>query len=351
KYGPRGVIHSFADGKGGQKIEDTGPLNVARMPTIDEEIFGAASKFIDKAGGDKKPFFGWFNTTRMHVWTHLKKESIGRTGIGLYPDGMVEHDDMVGKMLKKLDDLGLTNDTIVVYGTDNGAETVTWPDGGITPFHGEKGTTWEGGMRVPMLVRWPGVIKPGTEINQIFSQEDWMPTLLAAAGVPDIVEKLQNGYKANGKTWKVHADGYNFLPYFKGETKKGPREEVFYFGQGGELNGVRWNDWKVDFAGVNGNIATGTRVVTGWPLIVNLRADPYERMPFESGSYIRWYADNIWLFVPVQQKVGEFLGTIPQFPFQEGSSLNAANINYGTLKAMEALKKLQSLSSQGVPPN
>src|SRR5262245_13492957 len=223
KYGPRGVIHSFSDGKGGQKIEDTGPLSVARMPTIDQEISGFASKFIDKAGGDKKPFFVWFNTTRMHVWTHLKKESIGRTGIGLYPDGMVEHDDMVGKMLKKLDDLGLTNDTIVVYGTDNGAETVTWPDGGITPFHGEKGTTWEGGMRVPMLVRWPGVIKPGTTINDIFSQEDWMPTLLAAAGVPDVVANLQSGYTANGKTWKIHCDGYNFLPYFKGEAKKGPR--------------------------------------------------------------------------------------------------------------------------------
>ena len=173
---------------------------------------------------------------------------MGRTGIGLYPDGMVEHDDMVGELLKQLDDLGIADNTIVVYGTDNGAETGTWPDGGTTPFHGEKGTTWEGGFRVPMLVRWPGVIKPGTIVNDIFSQEDWLPTLLAAAGEPDIVEKVKKGYQANGKTWKAHLDGYNFLPFFKGEAKKGPREEIFYFGQGGELNAVRWNDWKVHFA-------------------------------------------------------------------------------------------------------
>ena len=212
------------------------------------EIYAAEQKFVDKAVKDGKPFFVWFNTTRMHVWTHLKKSAEGRTGIGLYPDGMVEHDDMVGEVLKQLDDLGIADNTIVVYGTDNGAETATWPDGGTTPFHGEKGTTWEGGFRVPMLVRWPGVIKPGTIINDIFSQEDWLPTLLAAAGEPDIVEKLKKGYEANGKTWKVHADGYNFLPYFKGEVKKGPREEIFYFGQGGELNAIRWNDWKVHFA-------------------------------------------------------------------------------------------------------
>ncbi len=351
KYGPRGVLHTWADGKGGQKIEDTGPLTAARMPTVDLEIYDAANKFIDKAIKDKKPFFVWFNTTRMHVWTHLKPSAQGRTGIGLYPDGMVEHDDMVGGLLKKLDDLGIAKDTIVVYGTDNGAETASWPDGGITPFHGEKGTTWEGGMRVPMLVRWPGVIQPGSKHNEIFSQEDWMPTFLAAAGVPDLVEKLAAGYTVGGKTWKVHADGYNFLPYFKGEAKKAPREEIFYFGQGGELNAVRWNDWKVNFAGVDGNIATGTRKVTGWPLIVNLRADPYEMMPFHSDMYMRWYADNIWLFVPVQQKLKGFLLTIPQFPFQEGSSLNAANINYTTLKAAAALKRLHELESLSSPSN
>ena len=351
KYGPRGVLHTWSDGKGGQKIEDTGALTKARMETVDTEIFEAEQKFVAEAVKNDKPFFVWFNTTRMHVWTHLKKSAEGRTGIGLYPDGMAEHDDMVGAVLKQLDDLGIADNTIVVYGTDNGAETATWPDGGTTPFHGEKGTTWEGGMRVPMLVRWPGVIKPGTIINDIFSQEDWLPTFLAAAGEPDIVEKLKKGYEANGKTWKVHADGYNFLPLFKGETKKGPREEIFYFGQGGDLNAVRWNDWKVSFAVVNGNIATGTRDVPGWPEIVNLRADPYEKAPRESGLYLRWYADNIWLFVPVQQKLKMFLETLPKFPFQQGSSLNAAGINYDSLKAMDAMRRLRGLETLPAPNN
>jgi len=202
-----------------------------------------------------------------------------------------------------------------------------------------------------MLVRWPGVIKPGTIINDIFSQEDWLPTFLAAAGEPNIVEKVKQGYEANGKTFKAHLDGYNFLPYFKGETKKGPREEIFYFGQGGELNAVRWNDWKVSFAVVNGNIATGTRDVTGWPEIVNLRADPYEKAPRDSGMYIRWYADNIWLFVPVQQKLKDFLTSLPAYPFQQGSSLNAAGINYNSLQAMQAMKRLQQLETLPAPSN
>jgi len=200
----------------------------------------------------------------MHVWTHLKPKSLGRTGIGIYPDGMVEHDDMVGELLKQLEDLGIADNTIVIYSTDNGAETFSWPDGGITPFKGEKGTTWEGGFRVPLVVRWPGVIKPGTTYNDIISQEDWMPTLLAAAGDPNIVEELEAGYKANGKTFKVHPDGYNFLPYFKGEAKAGPRQEIYYFSQGGDLNAIRVQNWKIHFALQEGNIATGTRVVPGW---------------------------------------------------------------------------------------
>jgi arylsulfatase len=351
KFGPRGVLHTWADGRGGQRIQDTGPLTRQRMETIDDEIFAAAGKFIDTAVADRKPFFVWFNTTRMHVWTHLRKSAQGRTGIGLYPDGMVEHDDMVGALLKKLDDLNIAGNTIVVYSTDNGAETVTWPDGGTTPFRGEKGTTWEGGFRVPLLVRWPGAIKPGTVYNDIISQEDWLPTLLAAAGAPGIVDKVKQGYPAGGKTWRAHLDGYDFLPYFRGEVKKGPREEIYYFGQGGELNAVRWNDWKVHFAVQHGNIATSVRDVTGWPTIVNLRADPYEKAPHESGMYIRWYADNIWLFVPVQQKLKDFLITLPAFPFQEGSSLNAANINYTTLKAAAALKRLHDLESLSPPGN
>jgi arylsulfatase A-like enzyme len=365
QFGPRGVLHCYAsdkddptvDGRNGavgkQKCEDTGPLTRSRMPTIDEELLAGATKFIDKSVSDKKPFFVWFCTTRMHVWTHLKQSSDGVTGIGLYPDGMVEHDKMVGELLKKLDDMGIADNTIVVYGTDNGAETVSWPDGGITPFHGEKGTTWEGGMRVPMIVRWPGVIKAGSDHNEIFSQEDWMPTLLAAAGDPNVVEKLESkdGFKANGKNFRIHPDGYNFLPYFKGEVKKAPREEIIYFGQGGELNAVRWNDWKANFAGVNGNIALGVRDVTNWPIIVNLRADPYENMPFHSEMYVRWYADNMWLFVPIGGKIKEFLATLQGYPFQEGSGMNPAGINYSTLKAAAALKHLQELETLHGPAN
>ena len=342
KFGPRGVIKSTSDGK----IEDTGPMTRKRMETADEEFLEAGLEFVDRAVKADKPFFMWFNTTRMHIWTRLKPEAEGRTGIGLYPDGMVEHDDHVGKLLQKLDDLGIAENTIVIYSTDNGAETVSWPDGGITPFHGEKGTTWEGGMRVPYVVRWPGVIEPGSVFNDIMSQEDWMPTLLTAAGVPDIAEKLKEGYAANNKEWRVHLDGYDFLPYFKGGVEKGPRDTIYYFGQGGELNAVRWNDWKIHFASIVGNIATGFRQATNWPLIVNLRADPYEKMPHEAEmGYLRWYADNMWLFVPIQEKIKEFLMTIPEYPFQVGATLNAAGINYQTLKAADALKRLEQLET------
>jgi arylsulfatase len=229
----------------------------------------------------------------------------------------------------------------VVYSTDNGAEKVTWPDGGITPFHGEKGTTWEGGFRVPAVVRWPGTIKPGTKIGEIMSHEDWIPTLLAAVGRPGIVDKLKNGYVANGKKWKVHLDGYDFTPYFKGKSKKGPREEIFYFGQGGELNAVRWNDWKAHFAQLEGGINTAIRQTPAWPLLINLKADPYEKMWEESEMYIRWYADNMWLFVPIQAKVQKFLGSLEGFPFQPGSSLSASGINYRSLKAMKILKEME----------
>jgi len=352
KYGPRGLLHTFADGKGGQKIEDTGPLTQKRMETVDEEIHGVATKFIDKSVKDGKPFFCWLNSTRMHVWTRLKKASDGRTGIGLYPDGMMELDDMTGAVLKQLDDLGIADNTIVIWSTDNGAETMTWPDSGVTPFHGEKGTTWEGGLRVPLLVRWPGVIKPGTVYNDIISQEDWMPTLLAAAGEPNLVAKLKaGGYKANGREFKIHPDGYNFMPYFKGEAKKGPRGEIMYFSADGDLNAVRWNDWKINFAGIEGNIAFGSRKVTSWPLIVNLRADPYEKMPFESMMYMRWYADNMWLFVPVGEQVKHFLGSLEGYPFQEGAGMNPSGVNYKSLKAAGALKRLQEVESLSNPSN
>jgi arylsulfatase len=308
--------------------------------------------FIERANAADKPFFVWLSATRMHVWTRLKPESVGRTGIGLYPDGMVEHDDMVGKVLTKLDELDIADNTIVIYSTDNGAESFTWPDGGVTPFHGEKGTTWEGGFRVPLVVRWPGLIEPGTVYNNIISQEDWMPTLLHAAGVPGIQEQLKEGYTANGKDWRVHLDGYDFLPFFKGEVEESPRDEIVYFSQGGELNAVRYRNWKVHFAMQHGNIATAVREVTGWPAIVNLRADPYEEMMFEGEmGYLRWYANNMWIFVPIQTVIKEFLSTIPDYPFQEGSSLNAAGINYGTLKQMNAMERLQELETLARPNN
>ena len=348
QFGPRGVIHSWADGR----IEDTGPLTRKRMETVDQEFHDAAMAFIDGAHTAGKPFFVWYNATRMHVWTRLKKESIGRTGIGLYPDGMVEHDDMVGLALRKLDDLGIADNTIVIYSTDNGAETFSWPDGGMTPFHGEKGTTWEGGFRVPALVRWPGTIKPGTVYNNIMSQEDWLPTLLHAAGVSGVVDRVKQGYRANGKTWKVHLDGHDFLPFFRGEVKESPRKSIVYFSQGGELNAVRYQNWKVHFALQQGNIATAVREVTGWPAIVNLRADPFEKAMFEADmGYLRWYADNMWIFVPIQGVIKEFLDTIPDYPFQEGSSLNAAGINYQTLKTIKAMKRLQELETIARPNN
>lgn len=336
KYAPRGVIRSYADGK----IEDTGPMTRKRMETADEEFLAAGLKFIDKAHKAEKPFFMWMSATRMHVWTRLKPESQGKTGIGLYPDGMVEHDGHVGELLNKLDDLGIADNTIVIYSTDNGAEKFTWPDGGTTPFHGEKGTTWEGGMRVPQLVRWPGVVKAGSNINAIMSQEDWLPTLLAAAGDPDIVAKLKKGHRANGRKFKVHADGYNFLPYFSGETKDSPRDSIYYFSADGDLNAVRWNDWKVSFAYTEGDVANGVRVIPGWPRIAHLRADPFEDAQIESPMHLRWMADNMWLFVPVQEKLMEFFGTLDSYPFQQGQSLNV-DVNYNTLKLQKVMKELE----------
>lgn len=339
QFGPRGVIKSSADGK----IEDTGPLNTARMPTVDEEFLGAAKDFIGRQARADKPFFVWFNSTRMHVFTHLKKESLGKTGKGIHADGMVEHDGMVGELLKQLDDLGIADNTIVLYTTDNGAEIALWPDGAMTPFHGEKGTTWEGGMRIPMMVRWPGVVKPGTQYNEIISLIDWFPTLCAAAGLPDIKEKMKTGFTANGKNFKVHLDGYNFMPFFKGETSTPPRDAIYYFDQGGNLNAIRWNDWKLSFASSKGNIATGTREVTAWSLIANLRMDPYERGLEEGGGAIQFLAQNMWLIVPVQGKIKEFFSDFSDFPYQEGSSLNASGINYGLLRQQAALKRLNEL--------
>ncbi len=340
QYGPRGVIKATAGGN----IEDTGALNTKRMETVDEEFLAAAKDFIGRQARDRKPFFCWFNATRMHVFTHLKPESLGKTGKGIHADGMVEHDGHVGQLLDQLDQLGIADNTIVLYTTDNGAELALWPDGAMTPFHGEKGTTWEGGFRIPMMVRWPGVVKPGTEINDIVTLMDWMPTFASAAGVSDLKEQMKTGFQAGAKTFKVHLDGYDLLPMLKGDTDSGPRDSVYYFDQGGNLNAIRWNDWKLSFAiNSEGNIATATREVPAWANIANLRMDPYERGMHEGGGAIEFLARNIWLLVPIQGKIKEFFADFDQFPYQEGNSLNAAGINYGLLRQQAALKRLNEL--------
>ncbi len=340
RFGPRGVIKSTADGK----IEDTGALNTKRMETIDEEFLAAAKDFIDRQAKADKPFFCWFNSTRMHVFTHLKPESVGKSGKGIHADGMVEHDGHVGQLLQQLDDLGLTENTIVLYTTDNGAELALWPDGAQTMFHGEKGTTWEGGFRIPMMVRWPGVVKPGTQINDPVTLMDWLPTFATAAGIADIKEDMKKGYQAGEKTFKVHLDGFDLTALLKGEAKEPPRDSVYYFDQGGNLNAIRWNDWKLAFAQASeGNIATATREVTSWAMIYNLRMDPYERGLKEGGGAIEFLARNMWLLVPIQGKIKDFFQDFDQYPYQSGSTLNASGISYGWLQQQAALKKLNEL--------
>jgi arylsulfatase A-like enzyme len=313
RFGPRGVLKSTADGK----VENTGPLTTKRMETIDEEFLKATLDFIDRAHKANKPFFVWFNTTRMHVFTHLKPASQGKTGIGLYPDGMVETDGHVGQLLKKLEDLKIANNTIVIYTTDNGAEVFSWPDGGTTPFRGEKDTNWEGGFRVPCVIRWPGVIKPGTVINEITSAEDWLPTLLAAAGVPDVKEKLLKGHQAGTKTFKVHLDGYNLLPAFKGEAKGWPRKEFFYFSDDGDLMALRYDRWKFVFAeqrAVSLDVWAEPLVLLRAPKMFDLRADPFERADRESIYYKDWGIRRMFLGVPVQQGVAKYLESFKEFP-------------------------------------
>jgi arylsulfatase len=255
----------------------------------------------------------------MHIWTRLKPESQGKTGLGLYPDGMVEHDAMVGELLKKLDDLGIAGDTIVVYTTDNGAEVMSWPDGGTTPFKGEKATNWEGAFRVPTLIRWPGVIKPGTTYNQIFAHEDFIPTFAAAGGNADVVSQCMKGCQLGKKSFKVHLDGYNLLPFFKGEVKEAPRTEFLYWSDDGDLMAVRIRDWKIAFKeqehtglGVWKREFTSLRA----PNIYNLRADPFERGP-ESFEYDKWMVDRAFLIVPSQAIVGQWMQSFKEFPIRQ----------------------------------
>jgi arylsulfatase len=315
KFATRGVIHTWANPDGTQKIELTGPLSKKRMETIDEEVTTTTLDYLQKRKDDGKPFFLWWNSTRMHINTHLKEASKGKTGLGVYADGMVEHDGMVGQLLTKLKELGLEDNTIVMYSTDNGAEKCTWPDGGASPYHSEKATCWEGGFRVPCMIRWPGVIQPGTVLNDIFSHEDMLPTLLAAAGVPDVKEQLLKGMKVGGKTFKVHLDGYNCMDAFAGKTPS-PRHEFFYFGDEGNLAAVRYDQYKIVFQeqrtyGYEGWQEEYSKL--RWPKIYNLRTDPFEEAD-HSINYGNWRKDRLFLLVPAQQVIGQFLATFKEYP-------------------------------------
>jgi len=333
KFGPRGVISSSADGK----IEDTGPLNIKRMETVDEEVTTKALDFMDRATQAEKPFFLWWNSTRMHIWTHLKPESKGKTGLGVYADGMVEHDGMVGQLLDKLKDLGIEDNTIVMYSSDNGAEFFSWPDGGSTMFRNEKATQWEGGFRVPCAIRWPGVIKPGTVINDLCAHEDMLPTLLAAAGDTTVKEDLLKGRQAIGRTYKVHLDGDNLMPFLKGEEKVSPRKSFLYWTDDGDVAALRYNNWKITFLKQN---AEGIDVwrkpfeVLRAPMLCNLRMDPFERAEHESIGYNRWWVDHMFVFAPAGAYVGEWIQSFKEFPpRQKPGSFNLSNVMETITKA------------------
>jgi arylsulfatase len=318
RFGPRGVLHTYANADGTQRIENTGPLPIKCMETIDDEFTDAALGWIDKQAAAGKPFFCYYNSTRMHVFTHLKKESEGKTGLGIEADGMVEHDGHVGQLLKKLDDLKIADNTIVVYTSDNGAEMLSWPDGGSTPFRGEKATNWEGGFRVPTLIRWPGVIKPGTIYNQFFAHEDLIPTFAAAAGDTTVVDRCMKGCKLGAKSFKVHLDGYNLMPFFKGEVKQSPRKEFLYWSDDGDLFAIRILDWKIAFIEQYGEgLAIWQResAKLRLPQIYNLRSDPFEQGP-KSEWYPDWQAHRMFIFVPAQTAVGRWLQTFREFPIR-----------------------------------
>jgi arylsulfatase len=328
KYGPRGVLKCRATDKddptvdpqfgkvGKQIIENTGPLDTKRMETVDEEFLAAAIDFMERKTKDDVPWFCYVNTTRMHIFTHLKPSSDGQTGLGVYPDGMVELDGYIGRLLSKLDELGVADNTIVVFTTDNGAEVMSWPDGGATPFRGEKDTNWEGGWRVPCVMRWPGVIEPGRVINDICSLQDFIPTFAAAAGEPELVEKVKKGYKADGRMFKVHLDGFNLMPFLAGQENESPRKGFLYWSDDGDLMAIRVGPWKAVF---DEQRSTGLAV---WreplakmriPKIFNLRSDPFERGE-EGLFYEKWMLDRAFLLVPAQALVAEWLESFREFP-------------------------------------
>jgi len=341
KYGPRGVLDCKAStvddptvdprfGKVGKQVcKDTGPLTKKRMETIDDDIVQRAVDFIQRQTKAGKPFFLWVNTTHMHLRTHTKPESIGQAGRwqSPYHDAMIDHDKNVGQVLKALDELGIANNTLVMYSTDNGPHMNSWPDGAMTPFRSEKNTNWEGAYRVPMMVRWPGHIKPGTVSNGIVAHLDWLPTLLAAAGDTDVTQKLLKGYTIGDVTYKAHLDGYNLIPYLTGQVEKDPRESFFYINDDQQLVALRYDNWKLVFMEqrYTGTMALWANPFTTLrvPKVFNLRTDPYERADITSNTYYDWFVDHVFLLVPAQDYVGQFLMTFKDYPpRQRAASFN-----------------------------
>jgi arylsulfatase A-like enzyme len=341
KYGTRGVIHSWANADGTQKIESTGPLTKKRMETIDAEIAKGSMDYLERAKKDGRPFFLWVNFTRMHIWTRLQESSQGVTGLGVYPDGMVEHDGQVGQVLDKLKELGLDENTIVMYSTDNGAEKFSWPDGGTSPFRNEKATNWEGGFRVPTAIRWPGTIKPGTVLNDIFSHEDMLPTFLAAAGDPNVTQQLLKGMKVGDQTFKVHLDGYDITDALAGKSPS-PRTDFFYFNDDGQLVALRYNQWKLVFSEQRAkglDVWQDPFVTLRLPKLFNLRSDPFEIADHESIDYGRWRVEHLFLLVPAQQYVGRFLSTFKEFPQRQKVG------SFSLDKVMESLQNAPSAAN------
>ncbi len=323
KFGPRGVIKSTADGK----VEDTGPLTKKRMESADDEFLEAAKDFITRQNDDDKPFLCWFNSTRMHYFTHVPEKYKGKSGLNFYADGMLQHDDQVGELLDLLDELGIDENTIIIYTTDNGPHFNMWPDGGITPFRGEKNTNWEGGYRVPAIVSWPGTIKENNVVNEIVSGLDWVPTLMAAAGDDNIKEKLLNGYQLGDKTFNVHLDGYNILPFLTGKKEitkneygqsNWPRHEFYYWSDDGDLVAMRYDRWKLVFKEQK---AQGMRV---WlqpfedlraPLVFDLRMDPFEKAQHNSNNYWEWMERHGQFLVPGGQFYAiQMISTFKDYP-------------------------------------
>jgi len=331
QFGPRGVVHSFANPDGTQKIEDTGPLTKKRMETVDEETLAAAQDFIKRQHDAGTPFFVWWNATRMHFRTHVKEEHTGISGPSgdEYHDGMVEHDMMVGELLKQLDDLGIADNTVVMYSTDNGPHYNTWPDAGTTPFRSEKNSNWEGAYRVPAFVRWPGHFPAGKTLNGIVAHEDWLPTFATIAGAPDIKKQLAEGVDLNGRHYKNYIDGYNQLDYLEGKGED-PRHEFWYVNDDGQIVAARYDDWKVVFLENRGEAFGVWRepfIELRVPLLFNLRRDPFEKAQHNANTYNDWFLDRPFVIVPIQALAAKFLQTMKDYPpSQTPGSFNLSKI-------------------------